>query len=134
MKILQLLFLVGIMSSCSTETPETPEVKMVLEKDLVDIKDGVYTEWYPGKKQIKFRGMQDEASKRDGKWTYYSEKGEELSITFYEHGLRNGHTIVKHPNGAIHYTGEYRNDTVVGIWTTYDQNGKVISKEDHSKD
>ena len=107
--------------------------KIVEKENLVEIKDGIYTEWYPGKKNKKFQGAQDEKSRRDGKWVFYSEKGNELSITFYTNGLKNGFTMVKYPSGRMHYRGEYRNDTIVGLWTTYDQNGKITKEKNYDK-
>ena len=107
--------------------------KIVKKENLVEIKDGIYTEYYPGKKNKKFQGAQDEKSRRDGKWVFYSEKGNELSITFYTNGLKNGFTMVKYPSGRMHYRGEYRNDTIVGLWTTYDQNGKITKEKNYDK-
>ena len=107
--------------------------KIAKKENLVEIKDGIYTEWYPGKKNKKFQGAQDEKSRRDGKWVFYSEKGNELSITFYTNGLKNGFTMVKYPSGRMHYRGEYRNDTIVGLWTTYDQNGKITKEKNYDK-
>ena len=107
--------------------------KIVKKENLVEIKDGIYTEWYPGKKNKKFQGAQDEKSRRDGKWVFYSEKGNELSITFYTNGLKNGFTMVKYPSGRMHYRGEYRNDTIVGLWTTYDENGKITKEKNYAK-
>ena len=96
----------------------------------MEIKNGIYTEWYPGKKNIKFQGAQDEKAQRNGKWVFFSESGNELSFTFYSGGLKDGFTVVKYPSGRIHYRGEYRNDTIVGLWTTYDENGKVSKEND----
>ena len=107
--------------------------KIAKKENLVEIKDGIYTEWYPGKKNKKFQGAQDEKSRRDGKWVFYSEKGNELSITFYTNGLKNGFTMVKYPSGRMHYRGEYRNDTIVGLWTTYDENGKITKEKNYDK-
>ena len=113
---------------------EDKQVDKIVEKEnLVEIKDGIYTEWYPGKKNKKFQGAQDEKSRRDGKWVFYSEKGNELSITFYTNGLKNGFTMVKYPSGRMHYRGEYRNDTIVGLWTTYDENGKITKEKNYAK-
>ncbi|MFY7944832.1 MAG: toxin-antitoxin system YwqK family antitoxin [Crocinitomicaceae bacterium] len=127
-KILFLSFVIIFNSACNSE--KTEEVKKENEV-LVEIKNGKYTEWYPGKKQIKFEGMVDQKGKRDGKWSFYSEKGTELSFTFYENGIKEGFTVVKYPSGVIRYRGEYLNDTIVGIWTTYDPKGKVISEKDY---
>lgn len=56
-KIITLSILCFLMlASCGTgeETDETtgPQKKEV----LVEVKDGIYTEWYPGKKNIKYKG------------------------------------------------------------------------------
>lgn len=112
------------------KTPETSS-PIEMEEDLVEIKDNIFTEYYPGKKAIKFRGEQDKDGFRHGIWLYYSEKGEELSMTNYEHGVKEGHSIVKYPNGAIHYTGEYKKDKPVGLWKTYDISGKIVSTKDY---
>lgn len=115
--------------SCSSEDDQSD--KNSKPEKLVEIKDGKYTEWYPGKKQIKFQGMIEKNGKRDGKWVYYSEKGTELSFTIYENGIKQGYTVVKYPNGAIRYRGEYKDDKIVGLWTTYDPKGNVISEKDY---
>jgi len=119
--------LFSLLVSCKDKQVE----KIAKKENLVEIKNGIYTEWYPGKKNKKFQGAQDEKSRRDGKWVFYSEKGDELSITFYSNGLKNGFTMVKYPNGRMHYRGEYRNDTIVGLWTTYDQNGKITKEKNY---
>ncbi len=133
-KIMKIFNIIGfslLLSACSegSPSPQKETVKKETE-DLVQVKDGVYTEWYPGKKQIKFKGGQDEKHKRHGIWIFYSEDGKELSVTIYEHGVREGFSVVKYPNGAIHYRGEYLHDQTVGIWTMYDEKGKVISETD----
>jgi len=120
--------LVLILFSCGNEEENKP--KKHAPESLVEVKNGVYYEWYPGKKQLKYKGAQDENKKRNGIWTFYSENGTELSTTYYEHGLKEGFSIVKYPNGAIHYRGEYHKDKTVGIWTTYDEKGKVNSETD----
>ncbi len=119
--------LFSLLVSCKDKHVE----KIAKKENLVEIKNGIYTEWYPGKKNKKFQGAQDDKSRRDGKWVFYSEKGDELSITFYSNGLKNGFTVVKYPNGRMHYRGEYRNDTIVGLWTTYDQNGKITKEKNY---
>ena len=129
MKQFILFIITIILVSCSTE--EATENKVPLKEEvLVGIKDGVYTEWYPGKTQVKYKGAQDDEGKRNGIWTYYSVNGLELSVTIYEHGLREGFTVVKYPNGILHYRGEYHKDASVGVWTTYDEKGKLLSEKD----
>ena len=121
--------LLSLLVSCNDKQEDQSAVTEKKE-DLVEIKDGIYTEWYPGKKNIKFQGAQDEKAHRNGKWVFFSESGNELSFTFYSRGLKDGFTVVKYPSGRIHYRGEYRNDTIVGLWTTYDENGKVSKEKD----
>jgi antitoxin component YwqK of YwqJK toxin-antitoxin module len=126
-----ILIIVGtlLFSSCQTEEKES-ELKEEVEQ-LVEIKDNMYTEWYPGKKQIKYRGGQDDNNRRHGKWSFYSETGLELSVTIYEFGKKEGFTVVKYPNGALRYRGEYMNDQMVGVWTTYDEKGNVAGETDY---
>ncbi|MEY5133267.1 MAG: hypothetical protein RLZZ198_1271 [Bacteroidota bacterium] len=117
-----------IVASCTTKNATKKQVK---SENLIEVKHGVYSEWYPGKKQLKFHGSIDKKGNRDGKWVFYSENGNEQSITVYNKGVREGFSLVKYPNGAMHYRGEYRNDQMVGVWTTYDEKGKVISEKDY---
>ena len=125
-----LMLMISVLAyACSTEEEEVK--KTTITEELVEIKEGVYTEWYPGKKQVKYKGGQDAQNRRHGKWTFYSENGMELSITMFNAGMKDGFTIVKYPNGAIHYRGEYRNDEMVGVWTTYDEKGNVATEKDY---
>lgn len=131
---LVLLVSISILSCSRNEKTEeqAPEKKENIES-LVEIKNGVFTEYYPGKKQIKFQGEQDNIGNRQGKWTFYSETGIELSSTHYEHGKKHGASFAKYPNGALHYIGEYENDKEVGIWKMYDEKGNLATEKDYSK-
>lgn len=125
-----LILMISLLAyACSTEEEEVKKAQET--EELVEIKEGIYREWYPGKKQVKYKGGQDEQNRRHGKWTFYSENGMELSITMFNAGMKDGFTIVKYPNGAIHYRGEYRNDEMVGVWTTYDEKGNVATEKDY---
>jgi antitoxin component YwqK of YwqJK toxin-antitoxin module len=129
MKHVLTAFIISSFLSCQNNSGNE---KVTKKENLVDIKNGIYTEWYPGKKSKKFEGAQDEKYRRNGKWVFFSEGGNELSITFYSNGLKDGFSLVKYPNGRMHYRGEYRNDTMVGVWTTYDTNGKITKEKDYS--
>jgi antitoxin component YwqK of YwqJK toxin-antitoxin module len=118
------------LTACS-DTDSKKDEQPVKKEVLFQIKDGHFTEWYEGKKQVKFEGDLDVKGNRDGKWTFYSEKGNMLSFTFYDHGKRDGYSVVKHPNGRIHYHGDYQNDKMVGVWTTYDEKGKNKQVKDY---
>lgn len=146
MKHFYLLFLGLLLFSCSenntvetepfTTTQDTTTAiapkNAFNKKDLVEINNSMYVEYYPGKKQIKFKGPQDENGKRHGKWTHFSEEGVELSISEYEHGIPHGLRFVKYPNGNIHYVGQFEHGEKVGVWSTYTINGEV-TKTDYSK-
>jgi len=128
-------------SESNNQTSDTTTVETVesnTQTDLktpkgdIDVIDGMYYEYYPGiGKKVKFKGKQDENGKRDGKWLYFSEDGTELSVTNYTHGKRNGMSIVKYPNGNLHYTGEYKDDKTVGVWRTYSLEGVKLSEKDY---
>lgn len=119
-------------TSCSGEKEETKENKDAIDipDNLVKVEGDLFTEYYPGGKQIKFQGHQDENKQRHGKWVHYSQNGIELSTLTYMNGKKHGVTVVKYPNGALYYIGEYDNDKKCGVWKVYDQKGKIISEED----
>lgn len=122
--ILTLLSLL-LFSACKEEIKEQKKEP----EQLIEIKNGIFTQFYPGKKNIKFKGSQDEKGQRHGKWVFYGENGTELSITMFDHGKKHGHSIVKYPNGALYYLGEYRQDKKIGEWKTYDENGNIIEEK-----
>lgn len=130
MKIVLFSFLLLLITPACTNKKSDNSVEKLKTEKLTEIKNGNFTEWYPGKKQIKFQGMLTKKGDRNGKWTFYSETGNELSFTVYENGKREGFTVVKYPNGAVHYSGEYKNDKSVGIWKTYDEKGKLVTEKD----
>jgi len=127
--LLLVILLFTTLAACNETTNEPIKKEKKVEK-LTQIKNGKFTEWYPGKKNIKFQGMITKKGERNGKWTFYSESGTELSFTFYENGKREGFTVVKYPNGVIHYTGEYKNDKSVGVWKTYNEKGELVTEKD----
>jgi antitoxin component YwqK of YwqJK toxin-antitoxin module len=115
-----------LLASCGGE--EEQPVKQ--EESLVEVKDGIYTEYYPGRKAIKYQGPQDENEMRDGRWFFYSESGVELSMTEYKHGKKHGASFVRYPNGQMRYYGNYTNDKQSGVWITYDKEGNVAQEKD----
>lgn len=128
------VLLLASLIACGADETEKKEPK--LEKpadpsDLIKIEGDHYMEYYPGGKQLKFEGYQDDEKQRHGKWVYYREDGLELSMTMYHHGKKHGHSIVKYPNGGINYVGEYDMDTKIGIWKSYDAKGKLIEEKDY---
>ena len=132
MKITSFLLLLIIATSCTNETEETKKAPEI--ENLIEYKDGIYTEYYPGKKKVKIKGAQDDNKVRDGKWVLLSPSGEEMSVTFFENGKREGHSFVKHPTGAMNYYGEYLHDVQIGIWKFYDEKGNFIKEENHGSD
>ena len=129
-KIVFVFVTLFLIFGCENTTDKKIDKKIKIE-NLVEVKDGVFTEWYPGKKQIKFQGGQDELGNRDGKWSFYAENGTELSFTLYDHGKKEGFSLVKYPNGRIHYRGEYQNDKMIGLWSTYDEKGNLITEKEY---
>jgi antitoxin component YwqK of YwqJK toxin-antitoxin module len=126
-KYILYLFLGLLMTSCSEETK--PEVKTTGEEKLIEIVDGIYTEYYPGKKEMRIQGEQDDNGQRNGKWSFFNENGKELSYTFFKNGKKHGFSYNSYPNGAPFYYGEYYEDEMIGIWKTYDQMGVMTEKE-----
>lgn len=134
MKAFVLIAITFSLFSC-TEATETkkvikPEQKVVNPDDLVKIDGDHFMEYYPDGKILKFEGFQDDQKERHGKWVFYGEDGKELSMTMFDHGKKHGHSIVRYANGAIHYHGEYHYDQKIGIWKSYDVDGKLIEEKD----
>ena len=96
---------------------------------LIDNENGKYIEYYPGRKKIKIQGRLDSNGDRTGIWKLFSENGIELSVTIYSKGKKDGHIIVKYPNGVLNYVGEYRMDERIGEWTFYNEQGELIEKK-----
>jgi antitoxin component YwqK of YwqJK toxin-antitoxin module len=136
MKILTwaLLFIaMGAICSCG-EGEKKEEQKVEKEKrPLVVEEDGLYTEWYPGHKQIKIKGRKNPEGKKDGVWKMFTEDGYDLSIQTYKNGKRHGAVVVYHPNGALNYSGDYQDDERIGIWKFYNEAGELIKTENFTE-
>jgi antitoxin component YwqK of YwqJK toxin-antitoxin module len=130
-KFAYLFSLLILVVACGEQEKEKP--KKIEVENLIEIKDGIYKEFYPGKKEVRITGPVGDNNVREGKWTFLAKNGTEMSICFYENGKKNGHSIVKHPNGAISYVGEYINDKQIGIWEFYDEKGKLINTTDYGQ-
>ena len=107
-----------------TETKNTNESSEV--ENLEEIKDGVYTKWQKGKKQIQ--GKIDGDSLKNGEWFSYFKDGTKNSMTTYKSGIKNGKSWVNHPNGKRYYQGSYMNDKKSGLWKFNYSNGKRHSE------
>lgn len=118
------------MVSCS-EPEKAPEVEKT--ESLVEFKDGIYIEYYPGRKAIKFKGPKDENNQRDGIWYYYAENGVEQSMTEYSHGKKNGSSFARYPDGRMRYYGDWKDDKQVGVWVTYNPDGTIGEEKDYGQ-
>lgn len=117
------LTLIFIASCSETPKPKAPKKEKV--ESLVEIKDGVYTEYYPGRKAIKFQGLQNEKGERDGRWFFFDENGTEQSMTEYVKGKKHGFIFVRYPNGQMRYTGQFNDDKEAGLWRFYKEDGTL---------
>ena len=116
------------MNSVTNVEDESDAKSGLYKPGLIDTIDYHYQEWYPGRNQLKIQGMFDEQYKRHGKWVFFDKNGIELSMTTYTHNLKQGFSIVKHPNGVIYYRGEYNQDKKVGLWTFYNDKGEKLNE------
>lgn len=132
MKYLLMFCVLSILIACGEEEKKevvVPEVKEV----LTEVKDGIFTQYYPGKKKIKFQGQQDTEGERHGIWYFYAENGTKISMTEFRHGKKNGVSLKRFSDGRVHYTGEYADDIQVGIWKTYDETGKLMDSTNYTE-
>lgn len=130
-QILGLILIASISLTVSSCGEEKKAPKKESGNDLVEIKNGIYTEYYPGRKAVKFKGPQDDESKRNGRWFFYDEKGNEMSMTEYVNGKKHGFIFVRYPNGSMRYTGEFNMDVESGLWRFYKEDGTIISEKDY---
>lgn len=126
--------LVLFIFSCSEEEKRTDEnvaaEQFKAELPLVvEDENGRYTEWYPGREQIKMTGTKDKEGRKVGIWKFYTERGVEQSITEYIEGKKDGIILVRHPNGTIYYKGKYEMDEPVGVWKFYNNQGQLIERK-----
>ena len=133
MKYLSWILIVSVITIGCSRREEAKEKTKQKEESLIEIRNDIYTEYYPGRKQIKFQGGQDTNNQRHGKWIFYSPEGNLLSTMHYEHGIKHGASVVKYPDGTMHYYGEYENDKQVGIWRTFDVKGNLVQEKNFTK-
>jgi len=132
-KYIAIIALLGLFACSSEEKKEkNKSVKTEKPEDLI-VRDGNhYIEYYPGKEKIKTEGYFDDKEERHGIWRWHTEQGVTISITEFQHGKRNGQSLVYFANGRLNYKGEYKDDKPVGLWKTYnEQTGKLISEKDY---
>jgi len=129
-------FLFFLLVACGTETEgENFSKKIESPEDLIVRKGNRFTEFYPGKKKVKMEGNFDDAEQRHGIWKYYTEAGITISIAEYNHGKKNGISMVYFANGSLNYEGQYDNDKAVGVWKMYDEKtGKLTSETNHDSE
>lgn len=130
-QVLGLIFIIAgslTINSCG-EAPKAPEKES--SENLVEIKNGIYTEYYPKRKAIKFKGPQDDNKQRNGRWFFYDERGNELSMTEYVNGKKHGFIFVRYPSGSMRYTGEFNMDVESGLWKFYKEDGTLSSEKDY---
>jgi antitoxin component YwqK of YwqJK toxin-antitoxin module len=133
MKYIFLFLVLGCFSCTAEKTTDAAAAELKAE-ELIVRNGNSYTEYYPGKKHIKIEGMYDDAEQRHGVWKFYMSTGLLGSMTEYNHGKRNGISIVNFPNGANSYRGEYKDDKPSGVWKFFDQKtGKLKLEKDYDK-
>lgn len=135
-KYFVLIVLTLLLVSCSETVKKSADDDGVDTKQfeaerplVVEDEDGKYTEWYEGHKQVKIKGRKDKKGRKVGIWKYYTKRGVEQSITEYKKGIKDGHTIVRHKNGAIYYKGEYEMDEPTGVWKFYNEEGQLVERK-----
>lgn len=126
-------FLIFLLVACGSEEENT-KPKVESPEDLIVRNGNHFTEYYPGKKKVKMEGNFDDNEQRHGIWKYHTDAGITVSISEYDHGKRNGISMVYFANGSLNYEGQYENDKPVGLWKFYDEKtGKVKNEIDYNK-
>ena len=128
-----MLCALSFLIACGEKEEEKKTVVPEEEEVLTEVKNGIFSQYYPGTKKVKFQGPQDEEERRHGIWYFYNESGMEISMTDFNHGKKNGVSLHRYPNGSIHYSGEYKDDVQVGLWKTYDSDGKLVDSTNYTE-
>jgi len=128
-----------ILAGCGSE-PEDTKIETTVEKEIEPVSDepttvsstgikaGEYFEYYSSG-GIKIKGFHNSKLLREGLWISYYEDGTKWSESYYRDGKREGHSLTFFPNGEIRYVGEYTNDKKTGVWSFYDETGKLLKEE-----
>lgn len=61
------------------------------------------------------------------------QSGKLMKISVMSEDARDGMYLEWHDDGAVKIVGKYENDRPTGLWTTFDVDGTVLSKFDHTK-
>lgn len=117
-----------LLFSCGNDE-SIPEEKEQKEFPLKEVKNGLYREYYPGTDKVRIQGELTEDSLRTGRWSFFDESGREASYTFFKDGKKHGFSYNTYANGATYYYGEYWEDTMIGVWKTYDTQGNLKEKD-----
>jgi len=134
MKYLLMLCALSLLVACGEEEEKKEQIQEPEKEEvLTEVNNGEFTEYYPGKKKVKFQGPQDKEGRRHGIWYFYDESGRQISMTDYKHGEKHGVSLKRFPNGQVHYTGEYKENVQVGIWKTYEMDGTLIDSTNYTE-
>jgi len=72
-------------------------------------------------------------TKENGFYRLINQKTGKIKILkHYKNGLVHGKIIYYWDNGQIRLIGQYNKMERVGIWKTYDSNGKIILEENYN--
>lgn len=130
-KMKNILWIFGFLClavACGEDTTVS-EQKQETGFPLKEVKNGMYKEYYPGTDKVRIQGELTEDSLRNGRWSFFDESGREASYTFFKEGKKHGFSYNTYANGAPFYYGEYWEDTMIGVWKTYDTDGKLKTKD-----
>lgn len=79
-----------------------------------------------GKKEVE--GSYNKNLERHGKWTYWFPDGKVWSECEYKNGIKDGKSTVYYENGNKRYEGNYRNDTTIGAWRFWNDQGALLKE------
>jgi len=140
---LTIIGIILLFSSCKNREVREQKVgdKLVEQFYVVEtddgsfVRDGEYRTWFPSG-QIERNGQYEEG-KREGNWKgWYSNGQMEFDYNIVNDTLV-GSFIRWHPNGQKRIEGVKINNfpwNESGVWTSWYENGQVLSKENHSKE
>jgi antitoxin component YwqK of YwqJK toxin-antitoxin module len=96
------------------------------------VQNGQTRTWYENQ-QLQSAG-QYKADKPVGRFYWWHKNGNRSSVgQFDEEGKRFGRWIWWHENGIKQVEGDYRDDEPVGVWKSWNEDGKLVKDKDYDE-
>jgi antitoxin component YwqK of YwqJK toxin-antitoxin module len=107
--------------------------KLLSEDEFTDnLQHGISRSFFPDTEKLAELTTWQYGEKH-GPWVRYFPDGTRMAEGSYNEDQPDGPVVFYHPNGQVHIRGNYRLGLKTGVWETFDEDGKLISKEEYKE-